>query len=131
MADPTSVAGAAASQGAGGLPQFDVAQWPGQMMPPLGPVEALPREPAPGRFQRCHVQAHRAEPFHTGLRHVELLVRRGNNQRALLQRLRYSSSETAGEMVIGASRELQFLGFPAARHLAHDERSEAVWEALA
>jgi F-type H+-transporting ATPase subunit b len=32
MADPTSVAGAAASQGAGGLPQFDVAQWPGQMV---------------------------------------------------------------------------------------------------
>src|SRR5665213_2948004 len=31
MADPTSVASAAASQGAG-LPQFDVAQWPGQMV---------------------------------------------------------------------------------------------------
>jgi F-type H+-transporting ATPase subunit b len=31
MADPATAAGAAADHAAGGLPQFDLAQWPGQM----------------------------------------------------------------------------------------------------
>lgn len=31
MADPATVAGAAAEQGSGGLPQFDLSWWPGQM----------------------------------------------------------------------------------------------------
>ncbi len=32
MADPATVAGAAAEQGSGGLPQFDLSWWPGQMV---------------------------------------------------------------------------------------------------
>jgi F-type H+-transporting ATPase subunit b len=32
VADPATVAGAAAEQGSGGLPQFDLAQWPGQIV---------------------------------------------------------------------------------------------------
>jgi F-type H+-transporting ATPase subunit b len=32
VADPTTVAGAAAEQGSGGLPQFDLSWWPGQMV---------------------------------------------------------------------------------------------------
>lgn len=32
MADPATVAGAAAEQGSGGLPQFDLTWWPGQMV---------------------------------------------------------------------------------------------------
>lgn len=31
MADPATVAGAAAEQGSGGLPQFDLSWWPGQI----------------------------------------------------------------------------------------------------
>jgi len=32
VADPATVAGAAAEQGSGGLPQFDLTWWPGQMV---------------------------------------------------------------------------------------------------
>jgi len=32
VADPATVAGAAAEQGSGGLPQFDLSWWPGQMV---------------------------------------------------------------------------------------------------
>src|SRR5260370_27960293 len=89
------------------------------MMPPLGPVETLPREAAPCGLQHGHIEAHAAKPFDAICGHFELLILCGDDQRALLQRLGHSYAEATGAMVVAASSELQIAGFPAARHSTH------------
>ncbi len=79
------------------------AERPGEVMLPLGPVEALARKTAPRRPHGANVEPDAREPLVPVRRHVELLVFGLDQRAAAHERLRHRHAHLPREVVVAAA----------------------------